>query len=582
MPFDGILTRFMAKELNDMLTGGRIGKIYQLGRDAITMQIRANGENYRLLVTSNAAFPSIHITSMQYENPESPPVFCMLLRKHISGGLIKGFNTHGFERIVTMEVEATDDLGDRSIKKLVVEIMGRHSNIIILNKDDKIIDAIKHVDSEINRVRELLPARTYILPPAQDKLDPMGSDIMPILRERAKESARKVESFLLDNLQGFSPVLCREVCIRAGVDERKTTLELTEKQLSEVIKSLQGMMSTLATNGPAPMIVMEPVSGKPVDFHMINMTQFHSAKRFDTISQAVDTFSQTKQNKEVNSQKTTELVKAVNKHIEKCEKRLSINVQTFEENQGFENHRLYGELITANIHTLKKGMEDTHLLNYYSENEEYLDIPLNKDKTPQANAQIYYKRYNKARTAFAYATKQLEILKNELLYLESVLFAVENAQGNDQLHDIRLELFEQGYLKTSPTKGRKVAVMKSEPIRTVSPDGFEIFIGKNNKQNDKLTLKSSRHEDLWFHIKNFPGSHVIIKTEGREVPDATLQEAAGYAAWFSKARSAPKVEVDYTNIRNVKKPSGAKPGMVIYVNYNTIIATPKPPEENKA
>lgn len=578
MPFDGILTHFMAKELTEILGGGRIGKIYQLGKDTVTMQIRANGENYRLLVSSNAASPRIHLTAKQYENPETPPVFCMLLRKHLSGALIRRIYTQGFERIVVMEADATDELGDRSIKKLIVEIMGRHSNIMLLNRDDKIIDAIKHVDSDINRVRELLPARAYVSPPAQDKLDPTREDSITVLRSKARESGRKIESFLLDMLQGFSPVLCREVCQRARIDEIKPAQDLSDTELTRLSDALVNMMYSLTSEGPSPMIVIEEPSGKYIDFHTVALTQYPSRKRFDTISEAVDAFYQARRNSETSSQRTSELVKAVGKHIEKCEKRLTINVQHFEENRDYERFRLYGELITSNIYALEKGMDKARLLNYYSDSEEYADIPLDKDKNPQGNAQYYFKRYNKARSAFNYSRGQIETLKSELSYLESVMFAVENAEDNNQFQDIRQELYEQDYLRTPPSKGKRAAEIKSTFLKVISSDGFEISIGRNNKQNDKLTLKTARHEDLWFHIKNFPGSHVIVKTEAREVPDKTLLEAAGYAAWFSKARSAPKVEVDYTHIRNVKKPSGAKPGMVIYVNYTTIMATPKAPE----
>jgi predicted ribosome quality control (RQC) complex YloA/Tae2 family protein len=577
MPFDGILTHFMAQELNSLLQGGRIGKIHQMDRDAVVLQVRANSENYRLLITCNAAAPRIHLTSKQYENPDTPPVFCMLMRKHLSGALIKGFTTNGFERILFMEVEATDELGDRSNKKLAVEIMGRHSNIILLNKSDKIIDAIKHVDSEVNRVRELLPARTYILPPAQNKLDPAEKETSSCLMEAARQSGKKLESFLLDNLQGFSPILCRELCTRAGLDERTPASSLSDKELIRLTETLAEMMESLLHQGPSPVLILDPQTGRPVDFHITPMTQFPQVKSLETISEAVDSFYQSRQTKEVISQRTAELIKIMSRHLEKCEKRLSINVATLEENQSFEDLRVMGELITANIYALSKGMDSARLLNYYSQEEAYIDIPLIKDKNPQENAQLYFKRYNKAKNAHAYALSQIESLRKEQAYLESVLFAIENAEGNDQLLEIRQELFEQGYLNTSPTKGRKALDINAAPLKVLSGDGFEIAIGRNNKQNDKLTLKSARHEDIWFHIKNFPGSHVVIRTDGKTVPDATLLEAAQYAAWFSKARSAPKVEVDYTQIRNVKKPSGAKPGMVIYVNYATLVVTPREP-----
>lgn len=577
MPFDGILTHFIADELNNRLSGGRIGKIYQISRDTIILYVRAGGENYRFLATCNASSPRIHLTENQYEPPENPPVFCMLLRKHLSGAIIRGFRTAGFERIITLEAEATDDLGDRSVKKLVVEIMGRHSNIILLNNENRIIDAMRHVDSEVNRVRELLPARPYIAPPAQGKMDPSAESTWAVLADGLGESNRSIENYLLDKLQGFSPVLCRELCARASLDERKSAASLTSDEAVRLIEALRDMMATLLGRGPSPVVVLDTATGKPVDFHVTDLVQYPSKKHYDTISQAIDAYYQSRLAKEANAQRSHELAKTVGKYIEKCEKRLSANVQVYDENKDYERFRLFGELITSSIYTLKKGMDSARLRNYYAEDEEYVEIPLDPQKSPQDNAQYYFRRYAKAKNAYNYAKSQIEILKKELSWLESVMLAIENAEDSSQLQDIRLELYEQGYLKSLPKKGRRETELTSAPIRVVSSDGFEIFIGRNNKQNDRLTMKTARHEDIWLHVKDFPGSHVIIKTEGRQVPDSTLEEAAGYAAWFSKARSAPKVEVDYTPVRNVKKPSGAKPGMVIYVNYKTIVATPKPP-----
>lgn len=577
MPFDGILTTYIAKELNSLLLGGRIGKIHQINKDAVVLQIRANSENYKLLLSSNASSPRIHLTERQYDNPDTPPVFCMLLRKHLTGGIIKGFSTIGFERILTMEAEVTDELGDRSIKKLVIEIMGRHSNIILLNSKDIIIDAIKHVDIEVNRIRELLPARTYILPPAQSKLNPAATETYEALRLGAPDCSRKTEAFLLDNLQGFSPVLCREVLTRAGIGNERSASSLAPIELDTLIEALQNMMQSLGSGHYTPSIVFDTTDEKPVDFHCLSLTQYQSIKKFDLISSAVDEFFTLKNNREFNNQKAHDLQKLVEKQLEKCEKRLAINIQTFEESKKYEDYRLFGELLTANIYALSKGMETASLVNYYSENGDIINITINKDKSPQENAQLYFKKYNKARSAYLYASKELEVLRNESSYLESVIFAIENTESSDQLSEIRMELFEQGYIKNSGIKGRKLQQVSALPFRVMSKDGFEILIGRNNKQNDKLTLKTARHEDIWLHIKGFSGSHVVIRKEGKEIPDSTLVEAAQYAAWFSKARNATKTEVDYTAVRNVKKPSGSKPGMVIYVNYFSLTVTPKAP-----
>jgi len=581
MPFDGILSHFMAEELDSRMAGGRIGKIHQISRDTIIIQIRAGGENYRLLISSNASSPRIHLTGRQYESLENPPVFCMVLRKHLSGAIIKDFHTEGFERIIVMEAETVDELGDRSVKKLIVEIMGRHSNIVLLNSENIIIDAIRHVDSQVNRVREILPARPYISPPAQDKLDPSLEETYALLRDGLKESGRALENYLLDRLQGFSPVLCREVCSRANVDERKTASELSEDEAARLTESLRRMMEALLEEGPEPVMVYDPLTGKPIDFHVTDLIQYPLKKHYDTISQAVDDYYSSRLEREASSQKALELKKTVSRFIEKCEKRLAANIQTCEENRDYEKYRLYGELITSSIYLLKKGMRSARILNYYSGDEKYEEIPLDPQKSPQENAQHYFRRYAKARNAFNYARGQTEALKKELAWLESVMFSIDNAENSSQLQDIRLELYEQGYLKTPPRRGRMDAQADSSPIRLVSSDGFEILIGRNNRQNDRLTLKKARKEDIWLHVKNYPGSHVIVRTEGRQVPETTLEEAAGYAAWYSKARSASKAEVDYTYVRNVKKPSGAKPGMVIYENYNTIVVVPKKPAETK-
>jgi len=578
MPFDGILTISMAKELNDMLSGGRIGKIRQIGHDALLMQIRAAGDNFRLLISCNPSSARIHLTERQLEGPDTPPVFCMILRKHLSGGIIKSFNTNGYERIITIETEVADELGDRSIKRLVVEIMGRHSNIILLNNDNKIIDAMRHVDSGINRVRELLPARPYVLPPSQDKSDPGSAETYEKLICLAHMSSRKVESFLLDNLQGFSPVLCREMCFRAGIDDNVPACELSPVQLAKLTETIKDFMSDIKSGRLSPVLVRDNSDGKVIDFHCTDLTQYQDKEHFDTISGAIEAYYTRKYSREFISSQVSDLQKTVAKLLEKCEKRLDINLETYEENRDFDRFRLFGELITANIYSITKGMEKVSVVNYYSETGETVEIPLDKDKSPQLNAQQYFKKYSKARTAFLYAQEEIELLKKEISYLESILYAVENAEGTEQLQEIRMELFEQGYLKTFGPKGKKHQPVKAVPLKVISRDGFEIYIGQNNKQNDKLTLKTSRHEDIWLHIKNYAGSHVVIKAEGREVPDSTIVEAAEYAAWFSKARSSPKAEVDYTRIRNVKKPSGARPGMVIYTNYNTIVVMPRKPE----
>ncbi|NMA66722.1 MAG: fibronectin/fibrinogen-binding protein [Clostridiaceae bacterium] len=586
MPFDGILANNIVKEFNNLLAGGRINKIYQINNDSVVFSIRSKGENFALFASCKAQAARIHLTDKQFENPLNPPIFCILLRKHLMGGRIKGFFTEGFERIITMEVEAVDELGDRDIKKLVFEIMGKHSNIVLLNKDDKIIDAIKHIDFAVNRVREILPARVYVFPPAQNKLNPENSDTFDIILNEAIGSERKISSFLLDKLQGFSPALCREICVRAKVDEDKPASLLSHVELTQIIREIKLLLEELNTKGPIPSIAFDFDRKKVIDFHCTGLSQYGPNKHYDRISDAIDTFYTLKDSWISNNQQAQNLLKLVEKLLGKSTKRLAINIETYEVNKDYDNFRLYGELITANIHSLKKGMDKATLVNYYSETGDMVEIPLDINKSPQQNAQSYYKKYSKAKTAYSYAEKQIEIIKTEISYLESIIFAIETAQNPEQLNEIRLELYEQGYLnqphnKKARNKTSKIKTVPISPLKLNSGDGFEIMIGRNNKENDKLTFKVARNEDIWLHIKNFPGSHVVIKTEGKSVPDSTLLEAAQYTAWFSKARSSSKVEVDYTFVRHVKKPSGAKPGMVIYTNYNTILVEPKEPVESK-
>jgi len=580
MPFDGILVNNIAREFNNLLLGGRINKIYQVNKDSIVLHIRAQGENHALFASCNAQAPRIHLTHKHFENPASPPLFCILLRKHLLGGIIKGFSTNGFERIITMEVEAVDELGDRETKKLVFEIMGKHSNIILLNKDDKIIDAIKHVDFTVNRVREILPARVYVLPPSQDKLNPEAASTFDIIAEEASKSSRKISSFLLDRLQGFSPVLCREICVRAGIDEDKPACGLSQAEVNQVIREIKSLMNDLS-GGPAPCVAFDSDGKKAIDFHCTVLSQYSTNKCYDRISDAVDDYYTLKNSWLLTSQQAQNLLKIVEKLLDKSTKRLEINLRTYEENKDYEKFRLYGELITSNIYSLKKGMDKATLVNYYSETGDIVEIPLDKNKSPQENAQLYFKKYNKAKTASSYAEKEIEKNRAEISYLESVMFSIETARKHEQLDEIRLELYEQGYLsQTNNKKSRgneRIRIVPIAPLKTVSGDSFEILIGQNNKQNDKLTFKMARSSDIWLHIKNFSGSHVVIRTEGRDVPDSTLLEAAQYAAWYSKARFAPKVEVDYTLVKHVKKPPEAKPGMVIYTNYKTILVEPREP-----
>jgi len=574
LPFDGIVAKAVVEELSQTLSGGRVEKVLQPETDEIVLVIRAWNKNCRLVLSANPNYPRIHLTETAKENPPVPPVFCMLLRKHLTGGRIISFDFYDYERIIGLNIEASNELGDISVKKLIIEIMGRHSNIILLSNDNRIIDSIKHIDSETSRVREVMPARPYVLPPQQDKISPDRLDTSDLI-EKFGVSAMAVEKFLLENIKGFSPLLCREVCHRASVEGKKRTTDLDEAERAALAASLQSVIDEIRNDKYSPLVLFEDEQhNSPVDFHCLNISQFSFYEKYISVSQALDRYYESRDKAERLRQKKADLYKVLNISVERCTKKMAIQEETLRDVADREKLKLYGELITANIYSIPRNAEHVSLLNYYSQDGEYIDIPLDPNLTPQANAQRYFKKYAKAKSTYMYTTRQLEDSRNELEYLESVLQMLDNCTSLQEIDEIRQELAEQGYMKLNRKQSRKAKAAAPQPLHFRSTDGFDIYVGRSNKQNDHLTLKLAQSGDIWLHTKAVPGSHVIIKRNGRDIPDKTIEEAAILAAWHSKARMSSNVQVDYTAAKNVSKPSGAKPGMVIYVNYRTIVVTP--------
>jgi len=578
MPFDGIVAKGVVDELSKKLIGGRVEKIYQPESDEISLLIRSLNNNYKLVLSASANHPRIHLTEAVKENPASPPVFCMLLRKHLSGGKILSFEFNDYERIIGIAIESVNELGDISVKKLIIEIMGRHSNIILINSEDKIIDAIKHVDSDISSVREVMPARPYVLPPAQNKISPESLDTLSLIN-MIDDSSQSAEKFLLNHIKGFSPLLCREVCVRAGLDPQAMVSSLSQAERSNLKQAMDEIIQEIIQNQYVPCIIFEDEQyQRPIDFHCLNITQYRHVLVMDSISKTLDIFYSSRDNAERLKQKKSDIFKALNNSIDRCLKKLAIQQDTLREVADREKFKLYGELITANIYSIPNNARSVSLLNYYSENAEHIEIPLDPNLLPQENAQRYFKKYAKAKSTFISTSRQLEETRKELEYLENVMQLLENCTTLREIDEVRQELAEEGYLNLRKKNGQGKKTGKqlslSEPMHFKSSDGFDIFVGKNNKQNDYLTLKFSQSNDIWLHTKNIPGSHVIIRRNGRDIPDSTIKEAAILAAWFSKARMSGNVPVDYTAVKNVSKPSGAKPGMVIYVNYKTAFVTP--------
>src|SRR5665647_699375 len=619
MPFDGIVTKCVVLELTNKLLGGRIEKVFQPEADEIRINIRAQGNNYKLLASASPNNPRLHITDSNKENPSAPPVFCMLLRKHLSGGKILSIDFHDFERIITVNMECITELGDTVIRRLIVEIMGKYSNIILTTEQGIIIDAIKHVDNEMSRVREVMPARHYVLPPSQDKISPLDinfEDMFPAGNDNEAASVATLavsvasqvisvgnqpvsvgtqaasvvtlavsatnnavsitlDKYILNNVKGFSPLICREVCFRADIDPKIAVETLTSSQLASLKVSFTGLIGEIRDSSYSPRVLYnEDNAYVPIDFYCINLKSSTFVKEFDSISEAMDNYYFTRDRLERSKQKKAQLDKTLGNCLDRCYKKLAIREEAIRNVEDRDNIRLFGELITANIHCISKGTDSVSVLNYYSEDEEYIDIPVKSNLTPQENAQRYFKRYTKAKSTFEQTNKQIIENLDEAKYLESVAQLLDTAESVQEIDDIRQELIDEGYIKGKRKIAGNKKVKASAPLSFMSSDGFQIFVGRNNKQNDTLTLKSSSSNDLWFHVKSFPGSHVIIKTEGQDVSETTMTEAAMIAAYYSKARSSSGVNVDYTKVRYVKKPSGAKPGMVIYTDFKTITTTP--------
>lgn len=577
MALDGVAIAALVKEMNEKLSGGKIDKIHQPERDEVILHIRHIGENHRLLLCANPSFPRAHITRMTKENPAQPPMFCMLLRKHLAGGKILGFEQNDFERIIKMNVESADELGFMGIKSLIIEIMGKHSNIILTDNNGKILDSIYHVDITVSSVRQVLPGLMYELPPSQGKANPVlagEKDVSAQLSDSELELKRQI----MNSYSGISPLVASEVVYRATGNSETRGCDVVSDIRDRVARCFVFMFDKIREGEFQPTVLTDAEFGKMLDYSSVDITLYEkmaTKEVYPTMSEALDSFYMKKATGESMRQKSGDLMKFVTNNIDRCRKKLQIQNETLLKVGKRDKYKLYGDLVTANIYRITQGMTGIEAENYYSENCEKVFIPLETDLTPSQNAQKYYKRYNKDKTAEAETIKQKELNEIEINYLESVQQSIATAESMTELNQIRDELIEQSYLKN---KGRLKKGMKTpapQPLHFISSDGYDIYVGKNNRQNDYVTLKIGRSTDLWFHTKDIHGSHVIIKTTDAEtVPDETYLEAATLAAYYSKGRNGSNIPVDYTELKNVKKPSGAKPGMVIYVNYNTIYTNP--------
>ncbi len=573
MALDTLVIKALTNELCDKLTGGRIDKIHQPERDEIIIGIRTYTENYKLVVSASSSNPRIHFLSTQKENPTTPPMFCMLLRKHLSSGKIVGIYQKDYERIIFFDIESYNELGDLTTKHLVVELMGRNSNIILTDKDMNIIDSAKHVDFTQSSVRQILPGQLYIAPPPQDKI-PVLSDALESAHIDFSKDGTTPDKAILEAVSGLSPLSAREVVLRAIGSCSLVCGELDEAQKKKIKETLiSGFLTDFN-----PCMLIDTKTNKIVDFSAINIEQYESQYTvvpYSSVSLLLDEFYKKRDSAERMKQKSADLIKCLTTHRERLVKKELIQEKTLADSKKKEEYKIKGDLLTANLYRIEIGAFEIEVDNYYLPECPKIKIPLRPELTPSQNAQRYYKLYNKAKTAEIEVAEQLKLTKADLEYITSTLVLVENSTSEADLNLIRSELSEQGFIKrTNIPKGR-AKTLQSKPMHYVSSDGFDIYVGKNNTQNDYLTLKFANRQDLWFHTKNIHGSHTIIKLGvEKDIPQSTIMEAASIAAYYSKARESSNVPVDYTFVKNVKKPNGAKPGMVIYDSYNTVYVNP--------
>lgn len=555
MPFDGIVTRAITVELQEKLIGGRIDKVYEPTANELVLTIRNHRMNFDLLISIHPMYARIHVTKEKFINPEQPPLFCMVLRKHLIGSRIEHIEQIDLERIITINLRGNDEIGDSVFHQLMIEIMGKHSNVILIEQDTKkIVNAMKHVPPSVNRYRTILPGATYMFPPSQDKISLLNSDALEVVR-KLDFNAGKIDRQIVNHVTGLSPFIAKELVARTRLGSQTVYIEQFEKLQHEIVN-----------NQFKPAIY----EGEREDFHVLSLSYLEPKKQFINVSELLDAFFANKAERDRVKQQVRDLTRFIQTELNKNKRKLNIHEETLLKAEKANTFQKYGELLTANMHLVKKGMTKINVIDYYDENQGEITIPLKDDLTPSENAQRFFSRYRKLLTAKKRAELEKRKTIAEISYLESVLQQLEHAREED-VEDIRLELQEEGYQKQRQQRRKKKEQPKPEQF--TSSDGTIIYVGRNNKQNEYVTHRIAHKEDIWLHTLNIPGSHVVIKAS--EPSEQTLLEAAQLAAYFSKARQSESVPVDYTKVKYVKKPAGAKPGFVTYTEQRTLYVNPK-------
>lgn len=575
MALDGAFLRHLKKEITDRALGARVDKIYQPNKEELVFLLRTRQEAFKLLLSARANSPRIHFTQYAPENPKVPPMLCMLLRKRLSGAKLVEVRQPGLERLLYLDFDAANELGDKVRLSLVIEIMGKYSNIILVDGQGKIVDALKRVDEEMSSQRLVQPGLAYELPPAQNKpcmLECQPEEIVEAIVHQPKNQS--LNKGILNALQGLSPVVCREIEHQVGRGQELFTRDLTQEQRERLRFFLERLFTTVRDTAGEPYMVTK-IKGKPMEFSFLNIVQYGtlaSVSRWEDFSSLLDEFYEERDRQDRMRVKAQDLLRLLANASERLSRKINLQRGELARSEDREHLRVCGDLINANLYRIERGSAFADLENFYDENR-LMRVKLDPALNATQNAQKYYKEYRKAKTAQQVLGEQIAQAEQELLYVDSVFDCLSRAQSESELNEIRQELREEGYLKAARDKRKPPAPLA--PLEFVSSEGFRILVGRNNRQNDKLTLKQANNNDIWLHTKNIPGSHTIIVTGGRQPGDATLKEAAMLAAYHSRAKDSSQVPVDYTQVRYVSKPQGAKPGMVIYVHYQTLFVTPQ-------
>lgn len=572
MAFDGVTIACVISELKKELIGGRLYKIAQPENDELLLTIKQPTEQKRLLLSASASLPLIYLTESNKPSPMTAPNFCMLLRKHLQNGRIVNISQPGLERIVHIDIEHLDEMGDLRHKTLVMELMGKHSNLIFCNDDNTIIDSIKRVSAAVSSVREVLPGKPYFIAHTQDKLDALTCD-ETTFRETLAAKPQPVFKAIYGSFTGISPVLAQELCHEAGIDGERPTAALTAEDYHALYEVFSKMVTSIKEETFSPCIAY--TGTRPVEYAAVPLTMYSTGadhlESYTSISALLEHFYAEKNTLTRIRQKSSDLRRIVQTALEREIKKYDLQLAQMKDTEKREKYRIYGELLNTYGYGLSGGEKSFKCLNYYDNTE--ITIPLDPTMTAQENAKRYFDKYNKQKRTYEAVTEQLSQTKAEIDHLESISTSMDIARLEEDLVQIKEELTEYGYIKRHYTGGKKVKIT-SRPFHYLSSDGFHIYVGKNNYQNEELDFKFANGGDWWFHAKGIPGSHVIVKTEGKELPDRVFEEAGALAAYYSKGRGNEKVEVDYIQRKNLKKVPGAAPGFVVYHTNYSLMAVP--------